>query len=360
MTELTYKASGVDVEAARKAVQLARKEIESTQVGALAIPHGFFTGAMYLPDWVRNMKQPILLGNHDGIGTLTYEAKTSRKYMERMGYSVANHNFMDLACSGGRPVMFLNTIDWHAVQPELQAAALKGMARSCREVGAVLLGGETASLPILIRDGESIINAAAVGFVDENEKIDGPALIQHGDIIIGLCAIGVHINGLSLCRRVIFEKAGLGEFDIIPGSKRTILDELTRGTPNYARYLLPFIAEFRKHIHGIFNVTGEGIPGNLVRILPRSTEALIYRKRLPRLPIFKFISAHGVSDTEMWHTFNLGIGVGIVTGRKSAQLLLKVLAGVMPKSLSPVVIGHIQKSVMSEPTVSLVNAVYSP
>lgn len=87
---------------------------------------------------------------------------------------------------------------------------------------------------------------------------------------------------------------------------------------------------------------------------------MIYRKRLPRLPIFKFIATQGVSDTEMWHTFNIGIGVGIVTGRESAKRLLKVLAGVMPRSLSPVVIGHIQKSGMSKPTVSLVSSVYSP
>ncbi|MBI3495168.1 hypothetical protein HY065_00915, partial [Candidatus Berkelbacteria bacterium] len=184
--DLTYKASGVDVDAASQAMVLAQRDIRSTYGKAIVIPAGFFTGGMLVPDWVRKMKRPILIANSDGIGTLTHEAMAGPKYMARMGYSVANHNFMDLVASGGCPVAFLNTMDWQKVDPLLQAAALKWMARSCREVGAAILGGETASLAILIQQGEMIMNGTAIGYVDQCNIINGHERIKVGDIIIGV------------------------------------------------------------------------------------------------------------------------------------------------------------------------------
>lgn len=353
MAELTYSSAGVDVEAARKAMIMARRVLASTEGNKLAMTSGFFTGAMYLPADVKRMRRPILLANADGIGTLTHEAFNNQRFMERMGRSVVNHNMMDLAASGGVPAAFLDTLDWQKTNPELQVSLIKGMAQSCREVGAVILGGETASLPILVQVNEVVVNGAAIGFVDEKNLIDGTKRINPANVVIGIQSFGLLINGISLARRAVFEVGKLKADDIFPGTRRTVIDEMTKGTPNYAKYLLPVIAGYRKLINGIFNVTGDGIPGNLVRILPQNVEAVIYGRRLPKLPVFRFIGEQGVSRKEMWNTFNLGIGVGIVTSRKAAPLLLKVLSDALPHSFAPVVIGRIQKAERSQASVHL-------
>lgn len=351
-TPLTYQSSGVDVNAAHRAMDLAKGAIASTYQQSFALPSGFFTGGMFLPKSVRKMRNPILVANSDGIGTLTHEAINSRRYMELMGYSLANHNFMDLVASGAVPSGFLDTIDYQKIDPLMHAMAIKGMVRSCKEVGAVLLGGETASLPVLVQPGQVIMNGTAIGFVDEREVIDGTKRIRPGDVIIGLQSPGLLINGLSLARRAIFERAGLGLNDFVPGIKRTVLHEMTRGMPNYAKYLLPVVAGYRKIIHGIFNVTGDGIPGNLVRILPKGVRAIISKSCLPKLPIFSLIAQH-VEAEEMWNTFNLGIGVGFVTTPRFAELLISVLKEAFPKTLAPINIGYLQKIGTSEPEVYL-------
>lgn len=339
--ELTYRGSGVDPEAAARAVRGALSYLEATSDGFTGLPKGFFTGGMRLPRWVLEMEAPILVMSSDGVGGITQEAVITYPAMERIGYALANHIFMDLVCSGARPLALVDTMDWHRIHEQSQTAALRGMARSVKEVGATVLGGETGQVEILMKEGQCLMNAAAVGFVDEKDCINGQAMIRYGDVVIGITAIGGHINGWSLGRRVILEQAGLTLEALFPGTKHTVFEEMTKGAPNYAAQVLALLSDqtLRPHVHGIFNVTGDGIPGNLARILPHNMHATIYAHQLPKLPIFELLSQY-VPPEEMWHTFNLGIGVGLVVAQNAHLDVMEALLRAN-RNLESIVVGTI-------------------
>lgn len=352
---LTYQQSGVDTQAAARAVRAVSRYLEATRDNFTGLPKGFFTGGMGLPPWVLEMDAPILVMNSDGVGSITKEAVITYVAMERMGYALANHVFMDLVCSGARPLAFVDTMDWHTIHEQSQTAALRGMARSAQEVGAAVLGGETGQVGHLMKEGQCLMNAAAVGFVDEKHCINGQTMIRRGDAIVGIGAIGAHINGWSLGRRVIFEDAGLTLEALFPGTKHTVFEEMTKGVPNYAKQVLALLADqtLRPHVHGIFNVTGDGIPGNLARILPHNMQAMICADQLPKLPIFELLKQY-VAQKEMWRTFNLGIGVGLVVAHYAHLPVMEALLKVN-RNLGPIFIGSIRELPQDEEQVITIN-----
>lgn len=350
---LTYQESGVDTDAAARAVRGALPYLEATSDGFTGLPKGFFTGGMRLPRWVLEMKSPILVMNSDGVGGITQEAVITYAAMERIGYALANHVFMDLVCGGARPLAFVDTMDWHTIDGQSQTAALRSMARSAQEVGATVVGGETGQVGPLMKKGQCLMNAAAVGFVDEKDCINGQTMIRCGDVVIGIAAIGGHVNGWSLGRRVILEQAGLTLETLFPGTKHTVFEEMTKGVPNYAAQVLALLADqkLRPHVHGIFNVTGDGIPGNLARILPHNMQAMICAHQLPKLPIFELLSQY-VAPEEMWRTFNLGIGVGLVVAQNTHRHVMKALLKAN-RNFEPIFIGTIGSLPQNEQQVVL-------
>ena len=300
---LTYKASGVDIragaEAVRRLTPLARQTYRAEVLGDI----GAFAGFFRVPSGFR---EPVFVASTDGVGSKLKVAFLAGRH-DTVGIDLVAMSVNDLLVHGAEPLIFLDYIGIGRLVPRLVEAVVRGVAAGCREAGCALIGGETAELPDFYADGEYDLAGFAVGVVERAGLIDGRA-VRAGDVLLGLGSTGLHSNGYSLVRKVVFERLGYRVADRVPELGRPISEALLTPTRIYVR---PVLALLRAGVpvHAMAHVTGGGLTGNLPRVLPSGCRAVVRRGAWKVPPIFGWIMEAGrIAEAEMFRVFNMGIG----------------------------------------------------
>lgn len=307
MTELkkslTYSDAGVNIDAATSALSTIKELVRRTYTEQVLRDIGTF-GAMFQLD-LKNYTEPVLVSSVDGVGTKLKLAFMTNKH-DTVGIDLVSHCVNDILVQGARPLFFLDYFAVGKLEPDVVVEVVRGLAAGCRYAGCALIGGETAEMPDMYREGEYDLAGTIVGIVDREKIIDGGA-IREGDVIVGLPSTGLHTNGYSLARKICFEVAGLDPHDEMPGVGRTVAEALMEPHISYAKLmqLVLRVAEVR----GMAHITGGGITDNLPRILPDGLAAEIDLNSWTVPPLFQFLQETGnVADMEMLRTFNMGQG----------------------------------------------------
>lgn len=327
-----YGASGVDIDAKMTALSRAKRLITKTHSSNVVGSFGSFGSLFKSPG-----KDHLLVSSMDGVGTKLKVAVRAGRH-DTVGQDIVNHCVNDILVQGAYPLFFLDYIGLGKIDQRVMAQLIEGLCKACRENDCALIGGETAELPDLYPHGEYDLVGTIVGAVAKKNVITGND-IRPGDVLIGLPSSGLHTNGYSLARAVVFRKAQLECEDRFPGTKKTVSDVLLAV---HRSYLKPVKALMKKTaIRGMAHITGGGFPDNLPRVLPKNVNAIIDRSTWKPLPVFQFIQEVGnVTTDEMYRVFNMGIGYVIIV-RAAAET--SALATLRAAGEKPVVIGRIEK-----------------
>ncbi len=332
---LRYRDAGVDIDAAVEAKKGIGAIVKKTFDDNVLCDIGTF-GAMYNFD-ARAYQEPVLVSSVDGVGTKLKLAFLTGRH-DTVGIDLVSHCVNDILVQGARPIFFLDYLACGRLEPQVVVDVLTGIANGCRYAGCALIGGETAEMPEMYKEGEYDLAGTIVGVVERKNIVDGSS-IQEGDLIVGLPASGLHTNGYSLARKICFEVAGLDVSDPMPGVGRTVGDALLEPHRSYAR-VIQLLAKIVR-IKGMAHITGGGITDNLPRALPEGLGAQINLNAWKALPIYKFLQETGdVEDAEMLRTFNMGLGYLLVV---SPDELDKALDTLTLANEEPKVVGRVIK-----------------
>jgi len=314
-----YARAGVDVDLANRLKREIQSLVKETH-GPLALGKvGGFGGLFraHFPD-IRN---PVLVSSIDGVGTKLKIAFALNRH-DTVGADLVNHCVNDIAVVGARPLFFLDYIGCERLEPRVFNQLLRGLARACRAAGCALIGGETAQLPGMYRRGEYDLAGCIIGVVDHANMIDGKE-IEPGDVILGLASNGLHTNGYSLARKILFEKMRLNVRSRLPGSRKTLGEELLRVHRNYQGLL----AKVPSHaIKALAHITGGGLIDNVPRILPNDCDAMIETKSWRVPGIFQLLQRNGgIDPQEMYQVFNMGIGMVAIVSANDLEEAMSIL-----------------------------------
>jgi phosphoribosylformylglycinamidine cyclo-ligase len=305
---ITYSDAGVDIDAATRATdkikELARRTFNQRTLSEIGSFGGMFDGAF------PNLKQPVLVASADGVGTKLKIAFSTGVH-NTVGRDLVNHCVNDILVQGARPLFFLDYIATGKLLPDVVAEIVAGVANGCRENGCVLLGGETAEMPDFYSAGEYDIAGFIVGVADREKIIDGKG-ITPGDVLLALPSVGLHTNGYSLARKLFLEVAGYEVDTRLEALGMTVGEALLQPHLSYLKPLNELLDSGM--IKGLAHITGGGLTDNIPRILPAGAAVEIDKGSWPVLPIFKLMQEIGnVSEAEMYRTFNMGVGMVVVT-----------------------------------------------
>lgn len=324
---ITYKDAGVDIAAGNSFVNMIKPLVKSTYRPEVMADIGGFGGLFSLN--TSKFKNPVLVSGTDGVGTKLKIAFMADRH-ETVGIDLVAMCVNDIVVQGAEPLFFLDYLATGALLPEKAAAVVKGIAEGCRQAGCALIGGETAEMPGFYSDGEYDIAGFAVGVVDRDNIIDGSS-IAVGNRLIGIASSGLHSNGYSLARKLIFDCMGLTIDSELPGTGRTVADELLTPTRIYIRSVMNLLKDFT--INGIAHITGGGLLENIPRILPRGCRATVHLSRWERPTLFDILQKAGnVERDEMYRTFNMGIGMVLAVAEKDAEDMIDRLNGLQERA----------------------------
>lgn len=317
---MTYKEAGVDVDAGNKAVELMKSHVKSTfQPGVLGNIGGF--GGFFQLN-LKDCNEPVLISGTDGVGTKLMVAFMMDKH-NTVGIDCVAMCVNDVLANGAKPLFFLDYIALGKLIPEKVAEIVEGICEGCRQAGCALIGGETAEMPGLYEGDDYDLAGFTVGLVDKAKIVDG-SKIKDGDVVIGLASSGLHSNGYSLARKVLFEKANLSVSDYVEELGKTLGEEILTPTKIYVK-TVETLSNY--DIHGMAHITGGGLIENLPRILPEGLEYKIDVNSWDIPPIFTLIQKLGeIADSEMHRTFNMGIGYVIVASQQEANSIMNTLS----------------------------------
>lgn len=317
---MDYKSSGVDIDAGTEVVERVKRLAKSTFTDGVLSDIGAF-GGLFRPE-LGDMEEPVLVASADGVGTKLKVAFDAGKH-KTIGLDLVNHCVNDILVQGARPIFFLDYLATGRLSPQISAEVVEGIARGCRENGCALLGGETAEMPGFYQDGEYDLAGFIVGLVDRARIIDGHTIVP-GDVLIGLPSTGLHTNGYSLARRILFDELELGLDQEVDELGCSVGEELLRPHCSYQAAVRPTIDT--GCVKGIAHITGGGLTDNVPRILPEGCNAVIDSRAWPVPPVFEFLQKHGdVPVDDMYRTFNMGIGLVIVCSRSDLDSVLTKL-----------------------------------
>ncbi len=318
---MDYKASGVDIDAGNETVRRIRALARSTFTSGVLSEIGSFGGLFRLEPG--QYREPVLVASADGVGTKLKVAFLAHRH-NTIGSDLVNHCVNDILVQGAEPLFFLDYLATGQLSPAVAESIVGGIAAACRDNGCALLGGETAEMPGFYGEGEYDVAGFIVGVVDRPRLISGRT-IAVGDVLVGIPSSGLHTNGYSLARRVIFEHLRLDVNSYVPELSRTVGDALLEPHRSYLPFIRPLLGGGR--IKGMAHITGGGITDNLPRVLPHGTAAVIETSAWEVPPIFQWLQQGGnIPADDMMRTFNMGIGLIIVTGRDQAESLIGELA----------------------------------
>ena len=342
MDRLTYRDAGVDIaagdEAVRRIAPLARATFRPEVLGGI----GGFAGFVRVPSGYR---EPVLVSSTDGVGSKLKVAFLADRH-DTVGVDLVAMGVNDVLAHGAAPLYFLDYIGTARLDPARIETLVRGVAEGCCQAGCALIGGETAELPDLYAPGEYDLAGFAVGVVERDRIVDGHG-VRPGDVVLGLAASGLHSNGYSLARRIVFDVLRLGVDAILPGTGRTVADELLTPTRIYVKPVLALLGQVE--VGGMAHITGGGITGNLPRALPAGCRAVIRKAAWTVPAVFGVLAEAGrVAEAEMFSTFNMGIGYTLVVRAADAEYAARALLASGETALP---IGEI---VAGEPGVELV------
>jgi len=310
---MRYSDAGVDIARAEEAKQRIRHLAGRTFNKSVLAPIGGF-GALYHLDPAR-WRDPVLVSSADGVGTKLKVAAAAGVH-STVGADIVNHCVNDILTQGAQPLFFLDYLAMSRVVPAVVEQILDGMSRAARQAGCALIGGETAEMPDMYAAGEYDLAGFIVGVVERGQQAD-PRRVHAGDILIGLPSTGLHTNGYSLARKLVFESAQLKPDTYVAEIGNKIAAELLKPHRCYWPMLKNIVA--RGWLSGMAHITGGGIPGNLPRALPRNVQAVVDLGSWPVLPIFRYLAQIGkIEPEEMLRTFNMGIGMILIVPSKNA------------------------------------------
>jgi len=330
--DLRYIDAGVDIDAGNRAVQLIKKSVASTHTAGVLQGIGQFAGGFALPG---GLQQPVLVSSTDSVGTKVKVAIAIGRH-RGIGIDLVNHCVNDIATAGADPLFFLDYFATGKLKPELLAEVVDGAAEACRDAGCALVGGETAEMPGVYALGDYDIAGFIVGLVERDRLIDGTRA-KAGDVLVGLPSNGLHTNGYSLVRYLFKEERYQ---DQVPELGRSLADELLEPHRSYLAAIRA--ARAAADVKGIAHITGGGLIENVPRCLPEGLAAELDTSRWEVPPIFKLVQSKGVSDEEMWRTFNMGIGLVLVVAEGDVEGVLAAVGagsanGAAPKPPAAVV-----------------------
>jgi phosphoribosylformylglycinamidine cyclo-ligase len=314
-----YARAGVDVDLGNLVKRRIQSRVKSTHGPEVLGKVGGF-GGLFAPDF-SGMREPILVASVDGVGTKLKVAFSMNRH-DTIGADLVNHCVNDIAVLGARPLFFLDYIGAERLDPRVFDQLLSGFTNACRAAGCALIGGETAQMPGMYRKGEYDLAGCIVGVVDRSKLIDGHT-IKPGDVVLGLPSNGLHTNGYSLARKILFEQLGLKPGVRLPQLKNSLGEELLRVHRNYQ----PLFSRLPDGvIHGLAHITGGGLIDNLPRVLPADCDAVIEIKKWRVPPLFELLSEKGdVDREEMYQVFNMGIGMVAIVGASDAGKVAPLL-----------------------------------
>ena len=314
-----YALAGVDVDLGNLVKRRIQARVKSTHGPEVLGKIGGF-GGLFAPDFSA-MREPVLVASVDGVGTKLKIAFALDRH-DTVGADLVNHCVNDIAVLGARPLFFLDYIGAERLESRVFDQLLSGFSKACRAAGCALIGGETAQMPGMYRKGEYDLAGCIVGVVDRPQMLDG-SRIKPGDVILGLRSNGLHTNGYSLARKILFETMRLKPESRIEGLKHSLGVELLRVHQNYQPLLAKMPAGM---LHGLAHITGGGLIDNLPRVLPKDCDAVIDTKSWRIPAIFEFLQRHGKVDRrEMFQVFNMGIGMVAIVAEKNAAKAMSTL-----------------------------------
>jgi phosphoribosylformylglycinamidine cyclo-ligase len=314
-----YASAGVDVDLGNRLKGRIQQLVQKTHGRQVLARIGGF-GGLFRAQF-GELQDPVLVASIDGVGTKLKIAFALNKH-DTVGADLVNHCVNDIAVVGARPLFFLDYIGCEKLVSSVFDQLLLGFSRACRSAGCALIGGETAQMPGMYRKGEYDLAGCIVGIVDRKKIIDGHR-IKSGDAVLGLASNGLHTNGYSLARKILFEKMRLKPHSRLPGLKRTIGEELLREHKNYQPLLVRAPLGM---IKGLAHVTGGGLIDNLPRVVPRNCNAVIDTRSWVVPPIFTILQENGAIDRkEMYQVFNMGIGMVAIVSERDARRAASVL-----------------------------------
>ena len=318
---MDYKASGVDIDAGNETVRRIRGLARSTFTSGVLSEIGSFGGLFRLQPG--QYRDPVLVASTDGVGTKLKVAFLAQRH-DTIGRDLVNHCVNDILVQGAEPLFFLDYLATGQLRPAVAESIVGGIACACRDSGCALLGGETAEMPGFYRAGEYDVAGFIVGAVDRPQLITGRT-IAVGDVLVGVPSSGLHTNGYSLARRVVFDRLRLDVDSYVPELSRTVGDALLEPHRSYLPIVKPILEGGR--IKGMAHITGGGITDNLPRVLPHGTAAVVDTSAWEVPPIFTWLQRGGdIPRDDMLRTFNMGIGLIAVTGRNHAEALIDEMA----------------------------------
>lgn len=326
---VTYKDSGVDIAAGEATVDKIKPLVKATHNDKVLSNIGLF-GGFYDADF-KDYEHPVLVASTDGVGTKLKVAFMTGKH-NTIGQCLVNHCVDDILACGAKPLFFLDYFATGKLNPDVAAEVISGFAIACKENECALIGGETAEMPSIYQDGEYDVSGTIVGIVDKNKIVNGEK-ISKGDVLIGLPSTGLHTNGYSLARNVLFEKYSPDDYFDELGS--TLGESLLAVHKSYLNAVHPLVED--ELLTGISHITGGGIIGNTKRIIPDGRELIIDWDKIDGLPIFDLIQKTGnIDEEEMRKAFNLGVGMILITNEKNADIVYNRLSKYQPKYIGSI------------------------
>ncbi|MCS6852970.1 MAG: phosphoribosylformylglycinamidine cyclo-ligase [Gemmataceae bacterium] len=342
-TPLTYRAAGLDLEQYERTLCLISPLLRRTHTPRVVPPpvapppHGKGAGggfaSLFSLDYnsrlfARNYRRPVLVASTDGVGTKLKVATLCQKH-DTVGIDLVAMSVNDCLCTGGEPLFFLDYLAMPRDDPTLARDLIKGISDGCLEADCALVGGETAILPDVYQPGDYDMAGFCVGVVERDRIVSGKA-IQVGDVVLGLASSGLHANGYSLARKIVFERAGLKVTDYVPELGRTVGDELLEPTRIYVRAVKHILEHYpvkKRVVRGLAHITGEGLRGNVPRILPPGRRVRLRLGSWPMPPVFPWLQRLGqVPTEEMFRVFNMGIGFVMIVSPYFAESIQRRLA----------------------------------
>jgi phosphoribosylformylglycinamidine cyclo-ligase len=319
-----YKQSGVDIDAGNEVVRRIKGLARATFTPGVLSEIGSFGGLFRLGE--RGQGDPVLVASADGVGTKLRVAFMSGIH-GTIGADLVNHCVNDILVQGAQPLFFLDYLATGRLDPDVAVQVVDGLARACRENGCALLGGETAEMPGFYADGEYDVAGFIVGSVQRDRLIDGRR-IAAGDVLIGLPSSGLHTNGYSLARTIVFDRLKLGVHDKVPELGTTVADALLAPHRSYLPVIRPLLETSPGLIKGMAHITGGGITDNLPRVLPAGTHAVVRSGSWEVPPLFRWLERAGaVPREDMLRTFNMGIGLILAVAPADADQTIGALRG---------------------------------
>jgi phosphoribosylformylglycinamidine cyclo-ligase len=329
--KLTYRDAGLDLELYEKSLSAMVPFLKRTHTPRVLDGFGGFASLFSLDYncrlFAKNYRRPVLVSCTDGVGTKLKIAGMMNKH-DTVGIDLVAMSVNDCLCTGGEPLLFLDYIALPKDDPPLIRDLVKGISDGCMQADCSLVGGETAILPDFYQPGDYDMAGFCVGVVERDRIVNGKA-IQVGDVVLGLASTGIHSNGYSLVRKIVFDHAGLKIGDFVPELGRTIGEELLEPTRIYVPCVKNILEHYpvkKRVVRGLAHITGEGLPGNIPRVLPEGKRVRLQRGSWEMPPVFPWLQRLGeVEQAEMDVVFNLGIGFVMIVSRFYAESIQRRL-----------------------------------